>query len=141
MISIENLTDNRYSLHGEEDRIYWDIKKEFTENLKAGDKIVVAHHNRWDEWTTYKIEIIQRITPKRTKIFTNYTEYASTGSFFPLNEVNKKLVEVSNQKITINNQLNELSRLSFKDFNENDYAEIIACLGVVTEFKEKVKSK
>ena len=139
-MKIEELTDNRYSLDGKERNGYDVIKKEFTDNLKANDKIVVAHCSRWDSWTRYQIETIQRITPKRTKVITDCYEYATMGEFYPLNEINKKLVEVSNQKITINNQLKELSRLSFKSFDESNYTEIITCLSVVAEFKrEEIK--
>ena len=57
------------------------------DDLKVGDVVYTSHHPNIGVWVSFRYskmrkEVIQRITPKRTKIVTDYGEYTNRDHFY-----------------------------------------------------------
>lgn len=65
------------------------------DDLKVGDVVYTSHHPNIGVWVSFRYskmrkEVIQRITPKRTKIVTDYGEYTNHDHFYKMTDELKK---------------------------------------------------
>ena len=61
------------------------------DDLKVGDVVYTSHHPNIGVWVSFRYskmrkEVIQRITPKRTKIVTDYGEYTNRDHFYKMTD-------------------------------------------------------
>ena len=70
------------------------------DDLKVGDVVYTSHHPNIGVWVSFRYskmrkEVIQRITPKRTKIVTDYGEYTNRDHFYKMTDELKKQSEIA----------------------------------------------
>ena len=83
-----------YGRNGEKIMLLDELKIE-QDDLKVGDVVYTSHHPNIGVWVSFRYskmrkEVIQRITPKRTKIVTDYGEYTNRDHFYKMTDELKK---------------------------------------------------
>lgn len=88
-----------YGRNGEKIMLLDELKIE-QDDLKVGDVVYTSHHPNIGVWVSFRYskmrkEVIQRITPKRTKIVTDYGEYTNRDHFYKMTDELKKQSEIA----------------------------------------------
>ena len=90
------------------------------DDLKVGDVVYTSHHPNIGVWVSFRYskmrkEVIQRITPKRTKIVTDYGEYTNRDHFYKMTDELKKQSEIAEAAENICDDLAKICLLYTSD--------------------------
>ena len=104
------------------------------DDLKVGDVVYTSHHPNIGVWVSFRYskmrkEVIQRITPKRTKIVTDYGEYTNRDHFYRMTDELKKQSEIAEATENICDDLAKIDQFikkhSYKGIHDEDMLKII----------------
>ena len=103
------------------------------DDLKVGDVVYTSHHPNIGVWVSFRYskmrkEVIQRITPKRTKIVTDYGEYTNRDHFYKMTDELKKQSEIAEAAENICDDLAKIDQFikkhSYKGIRDEDMLNI-----------------
>lgn len=121
-----------YGRNGEKIMLLDELKIE-QDDLKVGDVVYTSHHPNIGVWVSFRYskmrkEVIQRITPKRTKIVTDYGEYTNRDHFYKLTDELKKQSEIAEAAENICDDLAKIDQFikkhSYKGIRDEDMLNI-----------------
>ena len=106
---------------------------EANDDLKVGGVVYTSHHPNIGVWVSFRYskmrkEVIQRITPKRTKIVTDYGEYTNRDHFYKMTDELKKQSEIAEAAENICDDLAKIDQFikkhSYKGIRDEDMLNI-----------------